>query len=29
MAAYTEQVRRNSTYRPEHLVQAPLPSEHA
>ncbi len=27
MGAYTEQVRRNSTYRPEHLTQAPLPSD--
>jgi YVTN family beta-propeller protein len=27
MAAYTEQVRRNSTYRPEYLTRAPLPSD--
>lgn len=27
MAAYTDQVRRNSAYRPEHLLKAPLPSE--
>ncbi|HEV2390821.1 MAG TPA: bifunctional YncE family protein/alkaline phosphatase family protein [Verrucomicrobiae bacterium] len=27
MAAYTEQVRRNSSYHPEHLMQAPLPGD--
>jgi YVTN family beta-propeller protein len=27
MAAYTEQVRRNSSYRPEHLQHSPIPSE--
>jgi YVTN family beta-propeller protein len=27
MAAYTEQVRRNSNYRPEHLQRAPIPSD--
>jgi YVTN family beta-propeller protein len=27
MAAYTEQVRRNSAYRPEYLRQSPLPSD--
>jgi YVTN family beta-propeller protein len=27
MAAYTEQVRRNSPYRPEHLLRTPIPSE--
>jgi YVTN family beta-propeller protein len=27
MAAYTEQVRRNSAFRPEHLLRAPVPSE--
>jgi YVTN family beta-propeller protein len=27
MAAYTEQVRRNSNYRPEQLQQAPLPND--
>ncbi len=27
MAAYTAQVRRNSTYRPEYLAQAPLPGD--
>jgi len=27
MAKYTEQVRRNSTYRPENLKQSPIPSD--
>ncbi len=27
MAAYTAQVRRNASYRPEYLTQAPLPSD--
>jgi YVTN family beta-propeller protein len=29
MAEYTEQVRRNSTYRPENLKQSPIPSDSA